>query len=164
MRSVPPAAPKYSTSLNPNHGHTLSTTFNGVNNEDLSCQTRFFQPALVVGRHVLLERGVPAARDASDVTGDPRALIEAFHRVGSVAQVEFFADQPVGHTVVVTVEFDVVVDVDGILFPFGELVGLGRKRLERRPIDLDEGRVPGAGQFLEGSLVERFKQLADALV
>jgi hypothetical protein len=61
-------------------------------------------------------------------------------------------------------DFHMVVDVDGGLFPFSELVGLIRQRFEGRLVDFVEGRVPAAGQLLKGAMVELFEQLADAMV
>ena len=122
------------------------------------------QPALVAGGHVLLEGGVPAALVAADVAGDAGVLVEALHRGRGVAQVDLFADQPVGNAVVVALELDVIVDVHGGPLPLGELVGLCGQRLEFGPVDLLEGLTPAAGQLLEGPEVELFQQLGDAPV
>ena len=52
----------------------------------------------------------------------PLAFLESFHRMGSQPYMEFFAQEPKRHAVIVLVDLDVVVDVDGDDFPLGVLV------------------------------------------
>ncbi len=102
------------------------------------------QPALMMGRHMLLEGGVPSGQVASNVAGDPGVLVEAFDGALGVAHIELLSEQPVGDAVVMPLKLHVVVDVHGSFFPFNELVGKNWQRFEGGPVDLLEGRAPGA--------------------
>jgi hypothetical protein len=104
----------------------------------------------MAGRHVFFESCVVSALIASQVAGHAGIFVKAFYRALGVAHIELFTDQPKGHAVVMALDFHMVVDVDGGLFPFSELVGLIRQRFEGRLVDFVEGRVPAAGQLLKG--------------
>jgi len=66
------------------------------------------------------------------------ALAEQLDRVCGDARIELLADQPVRHRVVVPVDVDVIVETDPAQTPFGIFVRLGRPRLQRRAVELEE--------------------------
>ena len=71
------------------------------------------------------------------------AAVEDFHHGTGVTRFHGLTRQLVGHAVVVPLDVDMVVDVGPDLLPAGKLVGLGRERLQGRPIEeaLGEGLV-----------------------
>ena len=77
---------------------------------------------------MFFERGVLVGDEASDVAGHALAPAQSLEGVGGKAHLEFFAFELVGHAVVVTVDFDVVVDIDGGDLPLGVLVSFVRQR------------------------------------
>ena len=54
--------------------------------------------------------------------------------LAEAAHVDELADELIGHRVVVVVRLDVVIDVDPGVPPRGELIALGRKWPECRPV------------------------------
>ena len=62
------------------------------------------------------------------MTDHPLAFLESFHGVGGQPDIEFLTYQPERHAVIMLVDFDVIVDVDGGQFPLGVLVSLFGKR------------------------------------
>ncbi|MNJ48823.1 hypothetical protein D3C77_440290 [compost metagenome] len=65
--------------------------------------------------------------------------VEALDGLRGQPYFELVFHQLIRHRVVVAVDFDVVVDVDAYLFPFGVDVRVFRQRLQRRLIDGLEG-------------------------
>jgi hypothetical protein len=61
----------------------------------------------------------------------------------------------------VALELDVVIDVHAHLLPLGEDVGLDGQGIEQGLFEGFEQGAPGAGQFLEGPLIESPEQLGD---
>ena len=78
---------------------------------------------------MLPDGGVATRQKTAPMAADASVFVEAFDDVGSKAHIDLFFDQPVRHAVVVALDFDMVVDVDPGLFPFGKGVGLGRQGL-----------------------------------
>src|SRR5438445_9581255 len=77
----------------------------------------------LVGRwHVFFESGVVMGDKASKVGGYALAFAKGLHDVGREPDLESFAFEFIWHAVVVLVDFDVVVDVDGGDLPLGVLV------------------------------------------
>ena len=72
------------------------------------------------------------------MAGDPLPFVEALHGTFGEAGLQALPDQLIRHRVVVSVDFDVVVDVHPHLLPLGELVGLRGQGMQRRAIDLLE--------------------------
>src|SRR4030067_1557856 len=72
-----------------------------------------FRILLMGGRHMFFDRGVLMGHITSDMTGHPVALSEDLHGMSGKPDMEFFALQLGRHAVVVIVDLDVVVDVDG---------------------------------------------------
>ena len=75
---------------------------------------------------------------------DPAVLVEDLHGLGRDPNVDLAAAQRVGDAVERVLDLDVVVDVDPRLAPLGVLVALGRKRLERRPVQILEPAAAAA--------------------
>ena len=80
----------------------------------------------------------------SDMTGHPLSLSQDLHGVSGKPDVELLPSQFIGHAVVVIVDFDMVVDVDGGDLPLSVLVGFLRQ-----------------GQSVR--LIEQYKELAARL-
>ena len=76
---------------------------------------------------MFFDRGVLMGQIASDMAGHPLALSEDLHGMGGKPDLEFLALQLMGHAVVVIVDIDVVVDVDGGDLPLGVFVGFLRQ-------------------------------------
>ena len=64
------------------------------------------------------------------MAGHPLAVVETLHGSVSPTDINFLPDQLVGNAVVVAIEFDVVVNINGGLFSLGVLIGLIRKGFE----------------------------------
>ena len=60
--------------------------------------------------------------ETSEVGGHPLAFLERLHRMGGQPDIEFLAQEPKRHAVVVFVDLDMIIDVDGGHFPLGVLV------------------------------------------
>ena len=65
--------------------------------------------------------------EASRVAGDPNAMMKDFQAGSCPAQVDLLANQGIGDTVIMALEFNVIVDVHACLLPLGQFVGLHRK-------------------------------------
>ena len=115
----------------------------------------------VRARHVFGDRRVAAAAAAAEVHGDALALAEQLDRVLGDAGIELLADQPVRHRVVMPVDIDVVVAPDPARPPFGVLVGLGRKLLQRRAVEFEEQLAPADTEAAHRPRVEIGDQLGD---
>ena len=72
------------------------------------------------------------------MTGNALASMEDLDGHRGVADIELTMHQSIGNAVVVPFDLDVIVDVDARLFPFGERVGFGGQRTQRRPIELSK--------------------------
>lgn len=95
------------------------------------------------------------------VGGDASAAVQDLDRGGRDAGVDLLTREGVGHAVVVSVDVDVVVDVDAGFPPAPKLVALRRQRQESGPLQRLEQRAPVALELLEGAVVERVQQPAD---
>ena len=93
--------------------------------------------------------------------GDAAVLVEALHGGRRQTHLDRLAHQLMRDAVVVTVDFDVVIDVDLGARPLGVLVASRRQRLHRRPVERLERARAAAGELLERPLVELGVELAD---
>ena len=114
--------------------------------------------------HVLGDGGVAALQRGAHMAGDALALVAAFDRMLGEAHVQGLLHQGVGHRVVVTVDLDVIVDVDPHPLPGGVDVRGQGQRAQCRTIDRLEGLASRTGQFPEGPLIEPFQQGGDGRV
>ena len=80
---------------------------------------------------------------AAQMDGDAFAFVEDLDAAGGQARLDLRAGEAVGDRVIVGVDIDVIVDADPSHAPLAVFVGLVRKRLERRPIDLLEQLAAG---------------------
>ncbi len=74
-------------------------------------------------RHMLFEGGVPMGQIASDMAGHALSLSQDLDGVSGKPDVELLPSQFIGHAVVVIVDIDMIIDVDGGDLPLGVLVG-----------------------------------------
>jgi len=66
--------------------------------------------ALMRRGHVLLERAVPAAKEASGMACHALAFMEALHCRGCQAHIQLLAIKLIRHTVVMALDFQVIID------------------------------------------------------
>ena len=108
--------------------------------------------------------GVPPGGLDAAMGSDPPVVVKDLDGGLGGTHVDLFVDEGVGDAVVVLFELDVVVDVDAGFLPDGEFVGLFRKRLEGRLVQLFEELAAGATEVFHRPGVEFVEQLADGLV
>ena len=112
-------------------------------------------------RHVLGDRGVPAAPMRTGVAGDA-LMAETPRPWCGDPRFDLLADQGMRHRVVVVVELDVVIEAgDPCPFEFGVLESGARQRPQRRPVERVEPAAARALELLERSVVEFAEQLPD---
>ena len=63
-----------------------------------------------------------------------------------------------------TLDLDVVINVDAGLFPLGEVIGFGGQRMQGRAVELEKPCGAAAFQFAEGPLVEPLQQRGNGFV
>jgi hypothetical protein len=101
---------------------------------------------------------------AACMVGDPATAVKDFYGGGGAASFHLLRDQLVGHTVVVAVDFYVIVDVYAHSFPLAKAVGLWGKRLQGRTVELAK-QIPVISLALfEGAMIQAIEQLGDRLV
>ena len=115
-------------------------------------------------RHVFDHRGVLSPLRRADVTGDPLALMETFHRAHGHTHVHLRFDQPIRHRVIMPIDFNVIIDMNPRLFPFGEFVRDAGQRAQRGLLLGHKQGLPRVRLFLEGALVQPGQQFANGLV
>ena len=102
-----------------------------------------FKMFLVGQRHVFGDGGAAVGDPAAGVRGDALAFEKDFN--GSAGEPDF--DELAGvaerDTVIVLIDFDVVVDIDAGFFPFSEFVGMSGERLGVWTIDCVEEVAAG---------------------
>ena len=94
-------------------------------------------------RHVALQSRVPALHVTARVALDSRTTAEDLHRGLGSQKVELLANQGDMDAVEVVIKPDVVVETDPRSGPLNVLVGPGRQRLERTPLDFLEELTTG---------------------
>lgn len=107
------------------------------------------EAAAVGRRHVRRVRRLSAFPVAAQVYGDVALLVEDLHGPRREPNVDIAAGQCMGDTVEGALYLDVIVDVDAGPGPLGELVPLGRERLDRRPVQILEPAASAAFGLLE---------------
>ena len=119
---------------------------------------RPLQMVLVGFGHMRGQRGMTALVGAAAMGGDAGAFAEDFDGRGGEAHVHRLTDEAMGHTIEMALRFEMIIEMDASMTPFGLLVGGGGQRLERRLIRGEELGMPRAGQFLEGAVIEVSEQ------
>ena len=130
-------------------------------------QEAFRRPAmhrLMSLRHMLLTGAMGPLTIAAWVTGHPLTLVADRHAAIRGLDFDGLLYQVVWYRVIVLVVLDVVIDMHTGLFDIGILVRLGRQGPQGRFVQLLELAEPGAGQLLEGALIEIIQQHADGLI
>src|SRR4051794_38166169 len=94
--------------------------------------------ALMARRHVLAHRRMLAVGARAHMRSNALAVVEDFDRARGDARPNFLTQQLVRDRVVVLVDFDVIIETDPALLPFGKDVWLNRQRLERGALPLLE--------------------------
>ena len=102
----------------------------------------------------------PALRGAN-VGGNALAFEKEFNGGGGEFRVDSFIDEAAGDAVIMEIDFDVVVDVDLRLLPFGEFVGVVGKRSGGGAVEIVEKLAAGLLDFAEGTAIEGFKKMPD---
>ena len=82
----------------------------------------------------------------------------------AVMRPDLHAQQLVRHRVVVLPDLDVVVEPDPAFLPFGEDVGLGRQRLERRPFQILEQGATARAEIARYAVVDLRDEFSDGRV
>jgi len=108
---------------------------------------------------VLVYGGVVIGNEAADVRSDAMVVVENLNRGGREAGLDLLTLQLIGDAVVVTIDFDVVVDVDPYLLPLGYHIALGGQWLQCGAIQC--GIERGSA---EGALIQAFQQRGQSLV
>src|SRR5512139_485316 len=98
------------------------------------------------------------------VRGDSTALEEDLYGGVGKPNVELFVDQLIRDTVVVVVQFDVVIDIDPGTLPVGIDIGVNRERFESRFFERFEQDPSGAFELLKGTVIECFQLFGDGLL
>ena len=93
--------------------------------------------------------------------GDAPVAMEHLDDLRGVARPHFLTDERKGHRVVVLVDLHVVVEAGAALLPLGELVLLGRKRLECGTLDLFKQATAARPEVAGHASIDLLDQLAD---
>jgi hypothetical protein len=111
--------------------------------------------------HVGRVGGVLAAAPEAAMRGHPPAFEEEFDGGGAQPDLDALVHQLMGEGVVVVVDDDVVIDVDGGVAPFGDFIAARGQRAQRGTIELLEERPPGDAERPQRPAVEGDEELAD---
>lgn len=98
------------------------------------------------------------------MAGHPLALLEDLHGVGGKPDLELLTLQFMGHAVIVIVDFDVVVDVDGGNLPLGIFVGFVRQWQSMGLIEQDKELAARLLEFAQSSVVQTLQQLTNGTI
>ena len=77
-------------------------------------------------------------RKLTRMAGNPLPFMEYLDNRAADADIHLFPDQAEWHGIPGTVDFDMIVRGDAGPLPAGELVGMGRQRLQSRPVERGE--------------------------
>jgi hypothetical protein len=89
--------------------------------------------------------GKAAGFVAADVTGDALSAVKDLDGQGGVTSLDLPVNQGIGRAVVMTIDLDVIVDVDAGFFPLGEVIGFGGQRMQGRAVELEKPCGADAG-------------------
>jgi len=81
------------------------------------------------------------------------SLEEDLHQGIREPDIEPLMDELVGNTVIVMIEFNVIIDIDPGDFPIGIDVTLNRQGFEGRSFQGFKEELSGSFQFLEGAVI-----------
>ena len=106
-----------------NEGNGLRADLGGPSLQSLGRELRVV--AVLCG-HVGCYGGVSSRLIHAPMTGHPLASMEALDGCGGDAHIELTLDEVVRHGVVMALHFDVIIDMNTRLLPFGVFIGGGR--------------------------------------
>ena len=89
---------------------------------------------------------------------DPFPFMKDFDGCDRQAYVHRLAHEAMGDTIEVPLDFEMIIEMDPRVTPFGIFVGNGGERFECGLFIRQELRVTRAGEFLEGTMVEGRQQ------
>ena len=98
--------------------------------------------------------GVPVSRRTPHVGGNANTTMEDLDRRVSGPRFQLLADQLVRDAVIMTIHFDVIVDVGATTFPLRRRVAFHRQRFESRLIQRGKQRGACPFAFPEPTLVQ----------
>jgi hypothetical protein len=88
-------------------------------------------------------RRVPAIAGSTYMRRDPLAFVEQLDRARRDPRLDRLACEAVGNRVIMALDLDMIVEPGAPSPPFGEHIGLQRKRPQRRPVDRVEQLATG---------------------
>src|SRR5438128_3132481 len=107
---------------------------------------------LVALGHVFSNARVFIRHRTSHMGGDGFAEMKDFDRSGCESSLQLLAGELVGNAVVMTVHFDVVINIGANGLPTGDDVAFGGQRLENRPVHFDEQGGASAFSFSKATM------------
>lgn len=109
---------------------------------------------LVRFRHMCRQRGMAPFAGVPPMRSDPFAFVKDFDGGNRETHVYRLAHEAMGDTVEMPLDFEMIIEMDPRVAPFGIFVGSGRERFEGWLFLRQELGVPRAGEFLEGAVIE----------
>lgn len=76
--------------------------------------------------HVFFDGGMPASKKAPGMRSYAMSLMEAFDSFGCQTNIHLSSIQLIRHTVIMSIDFHMIIDVDSGLLPLGIDIPLGR--------------------------------------
>ena len=89
-------------------------------------------------RHMLRQGRVLMRYVAAQMRGNASTPVEELNRRKRDAGLELLAHQAMRRTVIMFIDFDVIIDADPTAFPLGVLIGFGWQRDENRAVQFLE--------------------------
>lgn len=114
--------------------------------------------------HMLCSGGMPVPVELPRMGSHSPVFEEDLHGAGGEAHINLLFYKLIGNAVVVSLDIDVVIDIDSGLFPFGILVRCAGQRLEGGPVDCLEELPAGAVHLLELAVVQLGELLSNGLI
>jgi hypothetical protein len=108
--------------------------------------------------------GEARSQRRAQVRGDALSVLEDFDGARRQAHFHRLADQGMGDGVIVTLDFDVIVEMDLGLLPGRVFVALHRQRPQHRFLDRLEDTLPTAVALLEGLGIQLDNERTDRIV
>src|SRR5262249_30017203 len=96
--------------------------------------------------------------------GHAYSVMENLDRRRRSPHVHALLGQAIGNAVETSIDFDVIIDVDGSLRPDRKIKALAWQRGHGGPVHLEKQAVAGPLTFLEGVVIKLLPKLADRLV
>lgn len=87
-----------------------------------------------------------------------------FDRGGREASLQLLACKLIGNAVIMTVDFDVVINVGADGFSTGDDITFGGQRLENGLVDFGEQGSASAFPFSKSTMIQLFQQFADSQI